>query len=398
MVKKKANKRKMKLIDEIGEDDVNPINVSDNEYLPPKKGEIVLRHIPFPMSTYDLRDMWAQGDKSYPMRTHFYIKLTDVVREMVDKPEEYIVLDENDINYIISPKEIKEKNTTPIKATPVKTNAKIKIKPVVIETPVNIVPKSKSECDDIDEEQKGWVRYAQVEIDCLGPEDGYYNTHSSDDDDYVHTAQDLDRGNEFEGVDVELDNIYIKEEDDKVKTPLTVGLTKLEPPYVVDPPQLQRGRRRPKKKRIKGNDEVHKEQKRCGKCGSFGYNKKTCKGEPIQIQRAPTPKAREDHHKGQPEYTSNKPNRRNNQARTIKNTIIPRGGKWKTLTDEKPLPANNPLNQIGLDPVLDDLLPKKSPLIVTKCSDSCGPVLTRTSIAFAEVEMYVMLFGKYGLE
>ncbi|KAF6176095.1 hypothetical protein GIB67_000189 [Kingdonia uniflora] len=97
-----------------------------------------------------------------------------------------------------------------------------------IKTPMNIVPESESECDDINEEQERWVRYAQVGIDCLGGEDGYYSTHSSDDEDYVPTAEDRERGNEFESVDVELDDIYSKEEDDKFKTPLTVGLKKLE--------------------------------------------------------------------------------------------------------------------------------------------------------------------------
>ncbi|KAF6168504.1 hypothetical protein GIB67_015051 [Kingdonia uniflora] len=38
------------------------------------------------------------------------------------------------------------------------------------------------------------------------------------------------------------------------------------------------------------------------------------------------------------------PKRRINQARTIKNIIrFPRGGKWKTLGDEKILPTNNSL-------------------------------------------------------
>ncbi|KAF6138660.1 hypothetical protein GIB67_039396 [Kingdonia uniflora] len=337
MVKKKTNKGKMKLIDEIGEDDVNLITVSDNEYPPPEKGEAVLKHIPFSRHSYDLRhnyrrkwgkmsstgwvdseykwdkrfkyeilcgegitygeyarkiavkvndyyevgnyipegiaielmclynglpfvvrstndlrDMWAHGDESYPMRTHFYIKPTDAVKEMVDEVGEYVLLDKEDIDYIISPKETKEKNTTPVKATPVKTNTKRKGKPVVMspskpnkvankpakrqktlivdakKTTKNLMQKSESECDDIDEEQKRWVRYAQVGADCLGPDDGYYNTHSSNDEDYVPTAEDLEKGNEFEGVDVKLDNIYNKEEDDKVKTPLTAGFKKLE--------------------------------------------------------------------------------------------------------------------------------------------------------------------------
>ncbi|KAF6170394.1 hypothetical protein GIB67_014324 [Kingdonia uniflora] len=97
-----------------------------------------------------------------------------------------------------------------------------------IETSVNIVAESKSECDDIDEDQERWVRYAQGGINCLGAEDGYYSTYSSDDGDYVPTAEDLERGNKFESVDVELDDIYNKEEDAKVKTPLTVGFKKLE--------------------------------------------------------------------------------------------------------------------------------------------------------------------------
>ncbi|KAF6136548.1 hypothetical protein GIB67_016004 [Kingdonia uniflora] len=417
MVKKKENskknaKGKMKLIDE---DD--PITISDNgenEYPPPERGEI-LRHS-FP------KDMWAQGDESYPMRTHFYTKPTDVVREMVDEAGDDKKIDIDEIDDF------------------------------EIETPVNIMAESKGECDDIDEEQERWVRYVQAGIDCLGDEDGYYSTHSSDDEDYVPTAEDLESGNEFKSVDVEFDDIYSKEEDDKVKIPLTVGFNKLEvgmqwatvyeakehmrrfgilnhftyicikndstklrlkcsqekcyhdlpslcveilksnpgsiartwrqddtlqwtgtlvafkaslngfvkrneckdswfdfltkiepylsahlekltfisdrqnglidlvffspyhfvasyvatysriihpisddthwtsPPYVVDLPPLQKRMGRHRKERIKGDDEVNKEQKRCGKYGAFGHNRKTCKGEPIQIQRVPVPK------------------------------------------------------------------------------------------------------------
>ncbi|KAF6172509.1 hypothetical protein GIB67_007022 [Kingdonia uniflora] len=79
-----------------------------------------------------------------------------------------------------------------------------------------------------DGEQERWVRYAQDGIDYLGDEDGYYSTHSYDNEDYVPTAKDLERGNEFESVDVELDEIYSKEEDDKAKTPLTVGFKEFE--------------------------------------------------------------------------------------------------------------------------------------------------------------------------
>ncbi|KAF6167044.1 hypothetical protein GIB67_041299 [Kingdonia uniflora] len=39
---------------------------------------------------------------------------------------------------------------------------------------------------------------------------------------------DLERCNEFENVDIELDDIYSKGEDDKAKTPLTVGFKELE--------------------------------------------------------------------------------------------------------------------------------------------------------------------------
>ncbi|KAF6161445.1 hypothetical protein GIB67_009324 [Kingdonia uniflora] len=97
-----------------------------------------------------------------------------------------------------------------------------------IETPVNMVAESKSKCNDIDEEQERWVRYAQAGIDCLGAEDGYYSTHSSYDEDYVPTAEELERGDDFEGVDVELDYIYSREEDGRVKTPLEVGFKQLD--------------------------------------------------------------------------------------------------------------------------------------------------------------------------
>ncbi|KAF6137339.1 hypothetical protein GIB67_036376 [Kingdonia uniflora] len=220
-------------------------------------------------STDDLREMWTQGDESYPMRTHVYIKPTNVVREIVDEAGEYVLLEEDEIDYIISPRETKKKNTTPVKVTPVKKDTKRKGKAAAtnkpakrqknvelsdseeldalpevyqsdkeidpeeivdygIETPVNMVEESESECDDIDEEQERWVRYAQVGIDYLGVEDGYYSTHSSDDEDYVLSAEELERGDDFEGVDVELDDIYSKEEDDRVKTPLKVGFKQLE--------------------------------------------------------------------------------------------------------------------------------------------------------------------------
>ncbi|KAF6164303.1 hypothetical protein GIB67_010273 [Kingdonia uniflora] len=496
MVKKEYSKKnakgKMKLK---SEDD--PITISDNgevEYPPPKKGKI-LRYTPFlryeginyeefvrgitvkindhhgvgnyipegnmielmylynglpfvVRSTDDLRDMWAQGDESYPMRTHFYTKPTDVVREMVDEVGEYVLLDDDYIDYIISPRETKEKNTKGIlvKDTPVKTNYKRNGKAVImsppkpnkaankpakrqkkkekvvvlskeegedlvnlpevyhsgkeinindfeIETPMNIVVESESECDDIDEEQDKWARYAQVGIDCLGDEDGYYSTHSSDDEDYVLTVEDLERGSEFESVDVDLDDIYSKDEDGKVKTPLTVGFKKLEvgmqwateyearehmrrfgilnhftytcikndstrlrlkcsqekwvqntvcnaawvakeiESLVRDAREMTpkaikarmkimygvkisywttwnarqicmgsiRRRGRPKKERIKGDDEVNKHQKRCGKCSAFGHNKQTCKGEPIQIYPPPVLKA-----KGRPSKKSTK--------------------------------------------------------------------------------------------
>ncbi|KAF6144333.1 hypothetical protein GIB67_024560 [Kingdonia uniflora] len=81
----------------------------------------------------DLRDMWAKGDESYPMRTQLYIRPTDVVREIPGtEAGEYVLLDEDDINYIISPRETKEKNTTPVKAIPVKTNVKRKGKAVIM--------------------------------------------------------------------------------------------------------------------------------------------------------------------------------------------------------------------------------------------------------------------------
>ncbi|KAF6166829.1 hypothetical protein GIB67_005705 [Kingdonia uniflora] len=251
-ISKKNAKGKMKLKDE---DD--PITISDNgedEYPLPEIGEI-LRHIPFPRLPFvvrskgNLRDMWSQGDEGYPMRTYFYTKPTNVVRKMADEVGKYVLLDEDDIDYIISPREIKEKNTkgTPKEKTVVLSEDEGKdlddlpevyhsdkeidteeIDDFEIETPVNIVADSESEYNDINEEQEGWVRYAQVGIDWLRAEDGYYNTHSSDDEDNVPTVKDLERGNEFESADVELDDIYSKEEDEKFKTPLTVGFKKLE--------------------------------------------------------------------------------------------------------------------------------------------------------------------------
>ncbi|KAF6135678.1 hypothetical protein GIB67_028249 [Kingdonia uniflora] len=56
------------------------------------------------------------------------------------------------------------------------------------------------------------------------------------------------------------------------------------------PPLLVRGAGRPRKQRILDPDE-EKRQKRCGKCGGYGHNKKTCKGAPAtprpRVARAP---------------------------------------------------------------------------------------------------------------
>ncbi|KAF6151970.1 hypothetical protein GIB67_010544 [Kingdonia uniflora] len=53
----------------------------------------------------------------------------------------------------------------------------------------------------------------------------------------------------------------------------------------VEPPPLVRGTGRPRKVRKKDADEgSEKNQKRCGKCGLYGHNKKTCKGQPALKQ------------------------------------------------------------------------------------------------------------------
>ncbi|KAF6165813.1 hypothetical protein GIB67_012710 [Kingdonia uniflora] len=53
----------------------------------------------------------------------------------------------------------------------------------------------------------------------------------------------------------------------------------------VEPPPLVRGTGRPRKVRKKDTDESsEKNKKRCGKCGLYGHNKKTCKGQPAPKQ------------------------------------------------------------------------------------------------------------------
>ncbi|KAF6150759.1 hypothetical protein GIB67_020842 [Kingdonia uniflora] len=52
--------------------------------------------------------------------------------------------------------------------------------------------------------------------------------------------------------------------------------------YTVLPPPLVRGPGRPKKQRIKNQDEVLGNCGRCGKCGALGHMKKTCKGSSAQ--------------------------------------------------------------------------------------------------------------------
>ncbi|KAF6172626.1 hypothetical protein GIB67_041949 [Kingdonia uniflora] len=273
MVKKKKSKKssKMQLRDEVGDNDSSPITVPNNtvdNYPPPDLEETRMRlSIPKPRHTYDLRDVfinnrgkwgkisptgWVENDykggKSFKFRIlcgeginyekfirDIADKPTDVLREIVDEAGEYFLLEEDEKDYIISPRETKKKNTTPVKKD-AKRKGKAsdkeidpeKITDYGIETPVNMVVESESECDNIDEEQERWVRYSQVGIDCLGAEDGYYSTHSSDDEDYVPTAEELEIGDDFEGVDVELDDIYSKEEDGRVKTPLEVGFKQLE--------------------------------------------------------------------------------------------------------------------------------------------------------------------------
>ncbi|KAF6154276.1 hypothetical protein GIB67_026732 [Kingdonia uniflora] len=84
--------------------------------------------------------------------------------------------------------------------------------------------------DDLSEVYHSGKEIDPEEIDAYEIEtpDGSYNTHSFDDEDYVPTAEDLERCNEFENVNTELDDIYSKEEDDKAKIPLTVGFKELE--------------------------------------------------------------------------------------------------------------------------------------------------------------------------
>ncbi|KAF6175904.1 hypothetical protein GIB67_003392 [Kingdonia uniflora] len=48
-------------------------------------------------------------------------------------------------------------------------------------------------------------------------------------------------------------------------------------------PPLVRGSGRPRKQRIPDLDE-EKRHKRCGKCGDYGHNKKTCKGAPVTLR------------------------------------------------------------------------------------------------------------------
>ncbi|KAF6149127.1 hypothetical protein GIB67_038360 [Kingdonia uniflora] len=69
------------------------------------------------------------------------------------------------------------------------------------------------------------------------------------------------------------------------------------------PPPLVRGSGRPRKVRIPYPDETLDPQKKCGKCGGFGHNKKTCKCDPAppkpkitrQRQRADTHSSRTEH-------------------------------------------------------------------------------------------------------
>lgn len=53
------------------------------------------------------------------------------------------------------------------------------------------------------------------------------------------------------------------------------------------PPVFSRLPGRPKSKRIKGIDEKQEKtnQKKCGKCQSFGHNARTCKGGPVALKK-----------------------------------------------------------------------------------------------------------------
>ncbi|KAF6147488.1 hypothetical protein GIB67_021314 [Kingdonia uniflora] len=81
------------------------------------------------------------------------------------------------------------------------------------------------------------------------------------------------------------------------------------------PPPLVRGSGRPRKVRIPDPDEALGPQKKCGKCGGFGHNKKTCKGDPTPPkpkitrgrQRVDTHSSRAEHRRNtnQPPATPN---------------------------------------------------------------------------------------------
>ncbi|KAF6162753.1 hypothetical protein GIB67_029022 [Kingdonia uniflora] len=56
-----------------------------------------------------------------------------------------------------------------------------------------------------------------MDIENLVAEEGYYNTHSSQDGDDLPTPEEMARGEEFDGIDAENDNIFTKEDADMTK-------------------------------------------------------------------------------------------------------------------------------------------------------------------------------------
>ncbi|KAF6150624.1 hypothetical protein GIB67_022236, partial [Kingdonia uniflora] len=72
-----------------------------------------------------------------------------------------------------------------------------------------------------------WIQFAQLNVDSLDAESGYYHTHNSQDGDYIPSAEDFRRCGEFEELIRESKNIFQVEEEEAYKKQPQSGYEKL---------------------------------------------------------------------------------------------------------------------------------------------------------------------------
>ncbi|KAF6146365.1 hypothetical protein GIB67_020459 [Kingdonia uniflora] len=214
----------------------------------------------------ELRDMWVKGDEVQIRTSNFYVKVLSVVSENIEKPigssrgkmpmleDDYMIIldDDVDIDSFQLLRKTKPKPKAKTIPDPIENpddDPIPKLKPSTLpeeeldelpptydsdkellydfdeeymnEIGVNLFDDMEDEVGDGSEDGGddgvGDIQFeknAQLDVDNLIPEEGYYSTHSSQDGDDLPATEELAKGEEFDGVDGYTDNIFEWEENE----------------------------------------------------------------------------------------------------------------------------------------------------------------------------------------